>query len=179
MPEVVACTKPECLAGAGMAVKCGCDILMGTLLFDSVNALCKAHGLKYMPFVGQTAGRTCTPEGSVEGLVGEARRCLAKGPWGIDLPGYRYRAKLRERSAGRPRGIRPFVEACRMRAGRDRRRWDRYAAVSQPSDCPCASCGGNCGITALLFAAMCKFCTVSFKFCITAFRRCRNLYNGQ
>ena len=32
------------------AVECGCDILMGTLFFDSVNEFCRQHDLRYMPF---------------------------------------------------------------------------------------------------------------------------------
>jgi len=55
--EVVAYTEPECLHGAHLAVECGCDILMGTRFFDSVNAFCQQNGLKYMPFVGTLSQR--------------------------------------------------------------------------------------------------------------------------
>jgi len=41
--EVVAYTEKECIEGAKMAVECGCDILMGTIFFDSVNELCKKN----------------------------------------------------------------------------------------------------------------------------------------
>ena len=46
--EVVAYTEKECIEGAKMAVKCGCDMLMGTIYFDSVNKICKENGLEYI-----------------------------------------------------------------------------------------------------------------------------------
>ena len=88
--EVVAYTEAECLEGAKMAAACGVDVLMGTLFFDSINDYCKAHGLKYMPFVGKITGRPSVLEGTVEGMIQEARDYLAKGVYGIDLLGYRY-----------------------------------------------------------------------------------------
>lgn len=88
--EVVAYTEEECLHGAQIAAECGCDILMGTLFFDSVNDFCKEHRLKYMPFVGRITGRPSVLEGSIEEMVAQARACLAKGVSGIDLLAYRY-----------------------------------------------------------------------------------------
>ncbi|MBR0280825.1 MAG: hypothetical protein IJQ81_04430, partial [Oscillibacter sp.] len=44
--EVVAYTEDKCLAGAEMAVKCQCDFLMGTTFSDSVNELCRKHGIR-------------------------------------------------------------------------------------------------------------------------------------
>ena len=55
--EVVEYTEKECLEGAKMAAECGCDILMGTCFFDSVNSFCQENHLKYMPFVGKITGR--------------------------------------------------------------------------------------------------------------------------
>ena len=37
--EVVAYTESECLKGAYLAAEYGCDILMGTLFFNSVNVV--------------------------------------------------------------------------------------------------------------------------------------------
>lgn len=88
--EVVAYTPDECLAGAEMAVACGCDVLMGTMYSDDINTLCQAHGIKYMPFVGEITGRPSVLDGSVEGMIAEAERYLEKGVYGIDLLGYRY-----------------------------------------------------------------------------------------
>lgn len=88
--EVVAYTEEECLEGAKMAVACGVDVLMGTLYFDSINDYCKAHQLKYMPFVGKITGRPSVLEGTIEGMIEEANSYLAKGVYGIDLLGYRY-----------------------------------------------------------------------------------------
>lgn len=88
--EVVAYTEEEGLAGARLAVECGCDILMGTKFFDSINDFCREHDLKYAPFVGEIEGRPSVLRGSVAGMVAEARECVAKGAYGIDLLGYRY-----------------------------------------------------------------------------------------
>ena len=88
--EVVAYGEQECLEGAQKAAECNCDYLMGTSFFDSVNAFCQNHNLKYMPFVGQITGRPSVLEGTIEGMIREAREYLAKGVHGIDLLGYRY-----------------------------------------------------------------------------------------
>ncbi|MBO4897391.1 MAG: hypothetical protein J5590_03745 [Clostridia bacterium] len=88
--EVVAYTEAECLEGAKMAAECGCDILMGTLYFDSINAFCKEHGLKYMPFVGEIVGRPSVLGGTIGGMVEEANSYLKKGVYGFDLLAYRY-----------------------------------------------------------------------------------------
>ncbi|MBQ6991731.1 MAG: hypothetical protein IJN50_02280 [Clostridia bacterium] len=88
--EVVAYTEEKCLEGAKMAVECGCDILMGTKFFDSVNDFCKSNNLKYMPFVGEIEGRPSVLKGNVEDMIAEANTYLKKGVYGFDLLGYRY-----------------------------------------------------------------------------------------
>jgi len=88
--EVVAYTEEECMSGAKMAMECGCDILMGTVFFDSVNEFRKENNLKYMPFVGKVAKYPSILEGTIEGMVDEANKYLEKGVYGIDLLGYRY-----------------------------------------------------------------------------------------
>lgn len=88
--EVVSYTEEECLRGAQTAAVCGCDYLMGTLYFDSVNALCRKNGVRYMPFVGQVTDRPSVLHGTAEEMIRQAQRCLAKGAYGIDLLGYRY-----------------------------------------------------------------------------------------
>lgn len=88
--EVVAYTEKECMDGAEMAVECGCDILMGTLFFDSINEFCRENNLKYMPFVGKVIGRPSILEGTVDGMIEEANKYLDKGVYGFDLLGYRY-----------------------------------------------------------------------------------------
>ena len=50
--EVVEYTEDAGLAGAEAALECGCDILMGTKFYPSINQFCQANRLKYMPFVG-------------------------------------------------------------------------------------------------------------------------------
>lgn len=88
--EVVAYTEAECLRGAQIAAACGCDILMGTVFFDSVNDFCRANRLKYMPFVGTITGRPSVLSGSIDEMIEQANAYLQKGVYGIDLLAYRY-----------------------------------------------------------------------------------------
>ena len=88
--EVVEYTEKECLEGAQMAVECGCDMLMGTVFFDSINEFCKQHNLKYCPFVGDLRDRPTVMEGDVDKMISDAKYYLSKGAYGIDLLGYRY-----------------------------------------------------------------------------------------
>lgn len=88
--EVVEYTEEKCLAGARMAAACGCEFLMGTAFFDSVNDLCRAEGIKYLPFVGHVSGRPSILEGTVEEMIAQAGTYLEKGAYGIDLLGYRH-----------------------------------------------------------------------------------------
>lgn len=88
--EVVEYTEKECLEGAQMAVECGCDMLMGTVFFDSINEFCKQHDLKYCPFVGDLRDRPTVMEGDVDKMISDAKYYLSKGAYGIDFLGYRY-----------------------------------------------------------------------------------------
>lgn len=89
--EVVAYTETEGLRGAEIAAECGCDILMGTKYYDSINDYCKIHGIKYMPFVGDITGRPSVLDGEIEDIITEAENCISKGVFGVDLLGYRYK----------------------------------------------------------------------------------------
>lgn len=69
-------------------------------LFDSVNEFCKAHNLKYLPFVGKLSERPSVLDGDIDDMIAEAKEYLEKGVYGIDLLGYRYNgdaSKLIER----------------------------------------------------------------------------------
>jgi hypothetical protein len=88
--EVVDYTEKGCLKGAGVALECGFDILMGTMFFPSVLALVKAKPVRYMPFVGDISGRPSILDGTIEGMIGEAKRLIETGVDGFDLLGYRY-----------------------------------------------------------------------------------------
>ena len=88
--EVVAYTEEECLAGAELAVECGCDILIGTMFFDSVNEVCKINNIKYMPYIGQVMQRPSVLSGSAQDMIDQAREYLNKGVYGVNLLGYRY-----------------------------------------------------------------------------------------
>ena len=88
--EVVAYTEDECLHGAEMAVECGCDFLMGTKYFDSVNKFCKMNNLRYLPFVGDVFGRPSVLSGDVSYMIAEANDYIKAGVYGITLLAYRY-----------------------------------------------------------------------------------------
>ena len=88
--EVVAYTEEECIEGAKTAAECGCDILMGTRFYDSINEFCKENNLKYMPYVGSVRGRPSILEDTIEEMIDEANKYLEKGVYGFDLLGYRY-----------------------------------------------------------------------------------------
>lgn len=88
--EVVEYTEKEGLEGAKLAVECGCDILMGTVFFDSINEFCKSNNLKYMPFVGKVTQRPSILEGNINEIIAEAKEYQKKGVYGFDLLGYRY-----------------------------------------------------------------------------------------
>jgi len=88
--EVVEYTEKEGLEGAKLALECGCDILMGTVFFDSINEFCKKNNLRYMPFVGKVTERPSILEGEIDEIIKEANEYLKKGVYGFDLLGYRY-----------------------------------------------------------------------------------------
>ena len=88
--EVVAYTEEACMAGARTAAACGCDILMGTTFSDRVSEFCRENQIRYMPFVGEVAGRPSVLKGTVDGLIREAKGYLEKGVFGFDLLAYRF-----------------------------------------------------------------------------------------
>ena len=88
--EVVEYTEKKGLEGAKIAVECGCDILMGTMFFDSINEFCKKNSLKYMPFVGKVTERPSILAGEIDEIIKEGNEYLKKGVYGLDLLGYRY-----------------------------------------------------------------------------------------
>ena len=88
--EVVEYTEKEGLEGAKIALECGCDILMGTVFFDSINEFCQKNNLRYMPFVGNVTERPSILEGEIDEIIKEANEYLKKGVYGFDLLGYRY-----------------------------------------------------------------------------------------
>lgn len=88
--EVVAYSMEEGLDGAQTAVECGCDILMGTKFHKEIADFCKAHNIKYMPFVGDIEGRPSVLKGAIPDIVNEAIEVVENGAYGVDLLGYRY-----------------------------------------------------------------------------------------
>lgn len=88
--EVVAYDEESCLEGATLAAECGCDMLLGTVFFDSVHQFCQEHKIRYMPFIGEVSERPSVLHGSLESMLETARDCIKKGVYGFDLLGYRY-----------------------------------------------------------------------------------------
>lgn len=88
--EVVSYDEESCLAGAQLAIECGCDLLLGTVYFDSVNQLCHENHLKYFPFVGQVSNRPSILGGTLEEILQDAEDFVRNGVDGFDLLGYRY-----------------------------------------------------------------------------------------
>lgn len=89
--EVVDYTEEGCMEGAKVGARCGFDVLMGTMYFDSVKAIAAQAGMKYMPFVGKISGRPSILEGSIQEIIDEANNLVdTKGIAGFDLLGYRY-----------------------------------------------------------------------------------------
>lgn len=67
--EVPAYSEKECRDGASVAAKCGCDYLMGTVYYDSVNEICHEYGIKYMPYVGNVSGRPSVLTGNCWDMI--------------------------------------------------------------------------------------------------------------
>ena len=89
--EVVDYTEEGCVEGAKIGARCGFDVLMGTLYFDSVKKVADDAGMKYMPFVGELSGRPSILGGTIEGMIDEANNLVdKKGIEGFDLLGYRF-----------------------------------------------------------------------------------------
>ena len=99
--EVVTYDEASCLDGAQTAIDCGFDYLMGTIYYDSVAKLLKAHtvetlqllkdnGMEYLPFVGQVSGSPSILEGTNEEIIQNAKDLMAKGIEGFDILAYRH-----------------------------------------------------------------------------------------
>lgn len=89
--EVVAYTEDECIEGARIGARCGFDMLMGTMYFDSIKAITDSAHMKYLPFVGKISGRPSILEGTIDEIINEAKNLVKnKGVGGFDLLGYRF-----------------------------------------------------------------------------------------
>ncbi|WP_426456815.1 hypothetical protein [Staphylococcus cohnii] len=88
--EIVEYEEKQCLEGAYLAKVCNCDILMGTIFYESVNDYCKKHNIKYMPFAGNISNRPSVLQGEIEEIIKEANNYLDTGIHGFDLLGFRY-----------------------------------------------------------------------------------------
>lgn len=86
--ECLAFDEEKGLAAAKVAVECGFDYMMGSLYFDSIGEYTEAHGMKYLPFIGDQRGATLY--GTLEEIVADAVATARKKVYGVDLCGYRW-----------------------------------------------------------------------------------------
>ena len=93
--EVVSLSEEEGLRGAKIAVEAGFDVLMGTVLFDSILDYLKGKTIKYYPFPGHIFGHPSIMDGTIEEVVAHARLLESKGVPGMDLLSYRYNGDAR------------------------------------------------------------------------------------
>lgn len=89
--EVVSLSEEEGFAAAKLAVEADADILMGTVLFDSINDYLLTKSVKYFPFPGKIYGHPSILDGSIEEIVAHCCELEAKGVDGLDLLTYRYK----------------------------------------------------------------------------------------
>jgi hypothetical protein len=88
--EVVSLTEEEGLKGAKLAVESGCDVLMGTVFFDSILNYVHDKPIKYYPFPGQITGHPSILKGTIAEIVAHAKFLESKGVQGLDLLTYRF-----------------------------------------------------------------------------------------
>jgi len=93
--EVVSLSEEEGLRGAKIAIEAGFDVLMGTVLFDSILDYLKGKTIKYYPFPGHIFGHPSIMDGTIEEVVAHARFLESKGVPGMDLLSYRYNGDAR------------------------------------------------------------------------------------
>jgi hypothetical protein len=91
--EVVSLTEEEGLKGAKLAVEAGCDVLMGTVFFDSIQSYLNGKPIKYFPFPGHIYGHPSVLDGTIDEIVAHAKFLESKGVQGLDLLTYRYRGE--------------------------------------------------------------------------------------
>jgi hypothetical protein len=88
--EVVSLSEEEGLNGAKLAVEAGCDVLMGTVFFESINKYLKGKPIKYFPFPGRIHGHPSILAGTIDEIVAHAKLLESYGVDGLDLLTYRY-----------------------------------------------------------------------------------------
>ena len=88
--EVVSLTEEQGLKGAKLAVEAGCDVLMGTVFFESIQNYLEGKPIKYFPFPGHIHGHPSKLDGSIDEIVTHAKFLESKGVQGLDLLTYRY-----------------------------------------------------------------------------------------
>jgi hypothetical protein len=92
--EVVSYEKDETLGALLTADRLGVDYLIGGMpyLTDTVMKLKRERNLRiaYMPYVGGVVGHPCVLRGSIEYIIGDAKRAVDFGVAGINLLAYRH-----------------------------------------------------------------------------------------
>ncbi len=86
--EILASDEAGGLKSAKLAAECKFDYILGTHYFKSIHELADANQIKYLPFIGTR--RDHKLYGEVDEIIAEAKEVLAKGTFGVNLPGFRY-----------------------------------------------------------------------------------------
>jgi len=89
--EVVEYEEEKILAPAQTAINFGFDYLMGTIYFPSIWNIIKGKNIKYFPFCGKIYNRPSILDGTIEGIVEDAKRIEDEGANGFNLLAYRYK----------------------------------------------------------------------------------------
>jgi hypothetical protein len=88
--EVVSETEEATLESARVASEIGPDYLIGGTLIEPVQEIIAGTGVRFFPYVGKVVGHPCLLRGTIDEVVGDARRAEELGVDGINLLAYRY-----------------------------------------------------------------------------------------
>ncbi|MBP5403153.1 MAG: hypothetical protein J6Y36_08360 [Treponema sp.] len=88
--ESVTYTQSQAINDAHLAVFCNADILMGTVFTKEAFDICKAGGIRYMPFIGFPSLVPSILEGNVGQIAEQISLYKASGVTGVDFLAYRH-----------------------------------------------------------------------------------------
>jgi hypothetical protein len=88
--EVVSETEEATLHSARVAAAIRPDYLIGGTLIEPVQEIIAGTGIRFFPYVGEIVDHPCLLRGTIESIVGDARRAERLGVDGVNLLAYRY-----------------------------------------------------------------------------------------
>lgn len=87
--EVVSENKEEAMRSVRKAIALDVDYLIGGTYVEQTLRLLKGK-MRFMPYIGKVVGHPCMLRGSIQEIVGDAKRAEDLGVDGINLLAYRY-----------------------------------------------------------------------------------------